>query len=266
MKSNRLVWLDFLKGLAICAVVLDHLYGVFYKNIFIQQHTSFSVALFIFLAGITTAMSLSKYNLFQFYKKRLLAIINPYILATFLISLFIHKPFLSSLINFNAAGPFYFIAFFLQLLLIAPILNKLNYFFLPLIFAVSFLLNRFHFTNLWGGGEFLFGGSFLFLFYLGIIFYKNISFFKPKFIFSVIAALVLIFFELFNLIPNTWHNPPYLLTMLYTFTIFSIFYNLSLPSNNPVIRLFSFFGRYSLYIFLYHSLIFPMLEKILKIT
>lgn len=261
MKSNRLVWLDFLKGLAICAVVLDHLYGVFYKNIFIQQHTSFSVALFIFLAGITTAMSLSKYNLFQFYKKRLLAIINPYILATFLISLFIHKPFLSSLINFNAAGPFYFIAFFLQLLLIAPILNKLNYFFLPLIFAVSFLLNRFHFTNLWGGGEFLFGGSFLFLFYLGIIFYKKISFFKQKFIFFIIAALILIFIELFNLIPATWHNPPYFLTMFYTLTIFSLFYNLNLNPKRLIIRLFSFLGRYSLYIFLYHSLLFSLLEK-----
>lgn len=261
--QKRLDWLDFLKGLAIIAVVIDHSFGVLYKNILIQQHTSFSVAIFIFLAGITASITLSRHNIFSFYKKRLISIIIPYIIATFIISLLTQKHFFPSLINFNASGPFYFIAFFLQLLLIAPFLSKLNYYFLPLIFVISFLLNRFHFTSLWGGGEFIFGGSFLFLFYLGIIFYKNISFFKPKFIFSVIAALILIFIELFNLIPATWHNPPYLLTMFYTLTIFCLFYNINLNPKSPIIRLFSLLGRYSLYIFLYHSVFFYLLEKFL---
>lgn len=251
----RYVWLDFLKGLAIVAVLVDHLYNL-YKNPLVQYHTSYSVAIFIFLAGITSAMTLSRHNTFQFYKKRLVSIIIPYTIATIILCLFFKKPFFLSLINFNAAGPLYFIAFFMQLILIAPLLNKLNYLFLPLIYILAFSLNRFHFTNLWGGGEFLFGGSFLFLFFLGMIFYKNIHLFKPKIIYSILSLIILISLEYFKLMPATWHNPSYPLTMTYTLSIFFLFYNLNLNAKNPLIRFFSFLGRYSLYIFLYHPLIF----------
>jgi fucose 4-O-acetylase-like acetyltransferase len=260
----RLEWLDFLKGIAIIAVVIDHAYGVFYKNILIQYHTGFAVALFVFLAGATAAMSLSRTDTIKFYKKRLVSILIPFVIATAFFSLLENKSFISSLLHFNATGPMYFIAFFLQLILIAPLLNKLNFYFLPLIILIANLLNHFSFIPfLWGGGNKLFGGTFLLMFYLGFLFYKNIEFFNKirfKLINIIIPIILLICFEYFKLYPVIWHNPPYLLTFIYTFSIFWLIFNLRLNYQNKILKYISYCGRNSLYIFLYHPIIFFIIK------
>jgi fucose 4-O-acetylase-like acetyltransferase len=264
--KERLSWLDLLKGIAILAVIIDHTYGVFYKNILIQYHTGFSVALFIFLAGITSAMSLSHGNFMNFYKKRLVSIIIPFIIATALFSLLNDKSFINSLLHFNATGPMYFIAFFMELILIAPLLNKLPYYFLILIIPLSIYLNKFSFIPfLWGGGNKLFGGTFLLMFYLGFLFYKNIEKFNNirfKLINIIIPILLLIFFEYFKLYPKIWHNPPYTLTFIYTFSIFWLVFNLRLNYQNKILKFISYCGRNSLYIFLYHPIIFSLIRLI----
>ena len=262
--KQRLQWLDILKGIAIIAVVIDHTYGVFYNNILVQYHTGFSVALFVFLAGITSAMSLSRGNFIKFYKKRLVSIVIPFIIATAFFSLLYNKSFINSLLYFNATGPMYFIAFFMQLILIAPLLNKLNIFFLPLIILIANSLNHFSFIPfLWGGGNKLFGGTFLLMFYLGFLFYKNIEFFDKirfKLINIIIPIILLISFEYFKLYPTIWHNPPYFLTFVYTFSVFWFIFNLKLNYQNKILKFISYCGRNSLYIFLYHPIIFSIIK------
>jgi len=264
MKKQRLEWLDLLKGIAIISVIIDHTYGVFYKNLLIQYHTGFSVALFIFLAGITSAISLKNGDVMKFYKKRFLSILIPFVIATAVFSLIDQKNFIFSLLHFNATGPMYFIAFFMELILIAPLLNKLNFYFLPLILLIANSLNHYSFIPfLWGGGNKLFGGTFLLMFYLGFLFYKNLKFFdslRYNIMNIILPITIFVYFEYFKLFPKIWHNPPYLLTFIYTFSIFWLVFNLRLNYQNKILKFFSYCGRNSLYIFLYHPIIFSIIK------
>lgn len=61
-------WINFLKGMAIVAVVIDHLYGIVYENGLVRGLTVYSVTLFIFLVGITSSISIERNKIP--YKKR----------------------------------------------------------------------------------------------------------------------------------------------------------------------------------------------------
>jgi hypothetical protein len=197
-------------------------------------------------------MTLTKVNFWQYYKKRFCSLVVPYLMASVVAGFLSKKNILFSIVNFNAAGPYYFIAFFLQLILVAPLLNKFNLLFLPLVMGLAFYSNSWSMTNLWGGGEFLLGGSFLFLFLLGMIFYKKREYFKPKKGWALVGILLILVLEFGELMIKTWHNPPEILTMVYTLAIFMIFYNWKLNKENLLVKMFVFLGKYSLYIFLYH--------------
>ena len=190
----RWEWLDILKGIAIMAVVLDHFVYLFPKTVLRScwEYSFFSVGLFVFLSGITAAMSYEKHGdaSLKGVCKRLPHILIPYVCATFLYQLFFmhfHFDFITffkHLIFFNAFPQLYFVFFFLQLMLIAPVCFRLLFgkrqisaVWLPpvLILLVVFSLWTTLYTSmlpLHGAGQNLLGGFFMVHFVLGLIFYK----------------------------------------------------------------------------------------------
>lgn len=195
ISSERWKWLDIMKGIAILAVITDHLCFSFIdikicSNI--QKYTFFSVGLFVFLAGITAAMSYEKHSdaSLQGVFKRLPHILIPYVYATFFFNLITHgkhfylSAFLTDLFQFKACQVFYFVFFFLQLMFIAPILYdqiiKRQSDPVIRIPAVFLLLTGIAFWStfytkmlpLHGGGQHLLGGFYLLNFALGMLFYR----------------------------------------------------------------------------------------------
>lgn len=129
MMERRIEWIDCAKFVAILAVVTDHCNGFLYKNPYIAHASYFSVSLFVLLSGISTWIAyqrgkeISFASQFQKVKKLCLT----YAVATFLVLCILQhrfdlKTYLSYLIGFNIQGPYYYFVFFIQLLMIAPIL------------------------------------------------------------------------------------------------------------------------------------------------
>ena len=83
-KPKNYLWLDLLKGIAMIAVVIDHLF-YYYNNLSVQTHTGFHVSLFILLAGFTSAISIQNRGgvvNFSYILKRISKIFLPYLIAT----------------------------------------------------------------------------------------------------------------------------------------------------------------------------------------
>jgi fucose 4-O-acetylase-like acetyltransferase len=131
MKPQRLGWIDFLKGLAISAVFVDHTVDILYTHRTIQWASFFSVGLFVIVAGGNAYSSLERRTCTGFDHKFIISglkkIILPYIAATCFArvardSLFKLPDVLNSLWRFNAEGAYYFVVFYIQLIVIAPFL------------------------------------------------------------------------------------------------------------------------------------------------
>ena len=284
----KLRWINFLKGAAMLAVVFDHLYGLVYKNTFVHDLTIYSVTLFIILAGYTSSMSIGRTKLpyKPYIYKRLAAIIVPYLVATLIYHLNANKlhfdfnVFKNQVVMFNASGPFYFILFFIQLIVISPLLYKLFqrralYQQLAVLFGI-YLISSYlsHFTsisNYYGGAGRILGGSYLFVFCLGI-FIQILSANPPRFInrifqfdikglvFGLVTSLfVLIVYFNTHLFENSWANPPNKSTLIYTLIIASTLFFIFQIAVKKFERLSVIFipveiiGSNSLYVFLYHS-------------
>lgn len=289
-ESERFLWIDLIKGISMIAVVIDHLYS-YYQNLSIQFHTGFHVSLLILVSGFTSALSIQKrVNVdIKYTLKRLFTIFFPYLIATFIYTTYYEKRlnfslFFQKLINFSAAGPFYFVLFFMELIAIAPFIYKLinhqktKLLDIPIllgIYFLSFFLNKYAKINsLFGGGGILFGGSFLFLYCLGFFLKKYFYYLNKKitlFFLLCFSTILLLIFEYFNLIPKTWSNPANNLLFVYSLTIFSLIFSLYQLFFNKFFKILipiAFLGKYSLYIFLYHtafidiySYFFPQISK-----
>lgn len=95
--------------------------------------------------------------------------------------------FLDHLIYFDLQGPYYYFAFFFQLIMIAPFLVKLcakcskqkaHWLFhgaivLVMILCCKWLVHDTNILDIYGGGGKLFGGSYLLIYYIGMIFYQE---------------------------------------------------------------------------------------------
>lgn len=281
--KTKISWIDFLKGLSIFAVVLDHLFGVIYTNQEVHLYTEFSVTMFIFLAGVTSIISLerNKLPLKEYQLKRLNGTLIPYVIATIIYTTvnsnyrFDLSLFWDNLIHFNASGPFYFVVFYCQLVLIAPFLyrllikKKMYFQFLSLLFIYFISKYMTHYTNIngiYGGGGKLLGGSYLFAFFLGMFLFllyqrylENINRFWVLivgFIFSLFLIYAIYISGWLNL---GWTNPPNKQTFLYTLSVLLLGYSIFMiftkwKFTKKVLSIFTVMGRYSLYIFLYHLL------------
>ncbi len=310
--SGRIVWLDFLKGVSMIAVVIDHLCYSLENRIVassIQPLTFFSVSMFVFLAGITAALSYDRHRDagIKGAFRRMPHIVVPYAVATAVYLFcqlggrFDFQAYLRSLFYFTVSPPFYFIAFFLQLMLISPLLywafcvrHKADWIVIPAAFATVVAIGAWsnfytEMLPLHGGGKHLFGGFFLIFFALGFLFCRF------RVVLESLPAVLLLagaFIPLYILSNLFWRadfyksyglglavNPPGLYIFLYTFMIFwgtlllfkLIDFTRLWKYTRPVSALFDalilpvrFCGKHSLLIFLYHMLAIGVLLVLLQ--
>ena len=275
-KPKNYLWLDLLKGIAMVAVVVDHLYA-YYQNLSIQYHTGFHVSLFILIAGFTSAISIQNRGgvvNFSYILKRISKIFVPYVIATLIYCLayqfFDISTIFQKIITFSVAGPLYFVFFYMQLVAISYFIYKLvnhqksKLFDIPLVIAfylLAMLFNKYKIiSSFYGGSGVLFGGSFFFLFTLGFFAkkYENIFSFKVFNVILLVASLIfLTIYETSNLVSLSWSNPANNWLIGYTLIVFSLFltlYQLFLTRFFKFLVPITIIGKNSLPIFLYHTL------------
>jgi peptidoglycan/LPS O-acetylase OafA/YrhL len=193
MSKHRNYYLDFLRGIAILAVLYDHGY-YFYPGIQnnpLHDHTVFSVVWFIVLSGFANSFSSLKKSwhfptsLLVFWKKRLVTIIFPYVLASIISYLAIRAPwsfkdFLIRFINFNTLTLFYFMSVLLGLYILFPFIFSIIYRYKKnllivsaLVFIISYLsLNVFNLSKTpwyYSINEGIIALAYLFPFIVGIL-------------------------------------------------------------------------------------------------
>lgn len=288
LSKERLPWIDFLRGLAIIAVVLDHLYGYAhaYSSELILQHTIFSVTLFIILSGLTTYISFERQKnvTFSYWFNKICKLIIPYVLASGVyhfanLGLYTQESFWYRLFHFSAADHFYFLQFFLGLVLVAPALfwlvkrcEKSKHFWLLIglstlaLFGISILASRFPVISGKVAGQYLFGGTYLFAFFLGIVGIPvtrrmNPSALKNGFYLAGITGLLVS--EVYSL-GYAWANPPNGYTFIYALAVFCIIYAVSRTVNfhkHGLTSLICLFGKRSLHIYFYHLIVILILYR-----
>ena len=253
--KRRILWIDVAKFIAIGGVLVDHTKNIVYSNPDFQHLSFYSVALFIFIMGVTQYQSLDRHyhkqeSVRHFIWKRVLQIYIPYVVASLIYFIVAYKTFnlesfIQKLIYFKMSGPFYYVCLYIQLLLILPFLyivihknkGKKSYLFELLILVIIMLFSAWanvdtNILNLWGGGGKLFGGSFLVVMYLGMLtgkYYDKITISKkltiPVTLFLLIIVSILCYvvildnhiIDSFLPILGTSRNPPGL-----TFILFSV--------------------------------------------
>jgi fucose 4-O-acetylase-like acetyltransferase len=237
--------------------------------------------MFVFVGGITASISINSKSeiTVQYLINRIFGILIPYFIASLVYYLvgfkgsFNLNNFINYLKNFSTSPPMYYIAFYVQLIIISTLLFKIikSKYNSPIIIIILILIYIFSiyltkYTMIDGmalAACNIFGGTYLFVFSIGIFFYmwmdklisRNINI-----IISIICMLGLTFFEYKHYILTSWSNPPLLSTIVYTLLIFGIVFSLfnlfegKLNKCKKALGIFNYIGKNSLYIFLYHSL------------
>ena len=242
----------------------------------------------MFVGGINSAKSIRNRKSsddIKYVYHRLLQILAPYAFATLIYSIykinyFDLSKFLKHLILFDTVGPFYFVLFYVQLLGVSTILYSLVYasrslFKKASLLVISYIIGiicvKFTFIlPVHGGGKYFLGGSYLFLFCAGICFDEYLKPIPKRVLLFLFSFMSLCLFSLIlvGIPPKIWVNPPNILGIIYIFIIFFLIYsaqNILLFTPNLFARyinkVFSFIGRNSLYIYLYHILFIEIALK-----
>lgn len=289
---HRFFWVDFLKGMAILAVLVDH-YNIFPE--WVHAYSIYSVATFFIVAGFNAYFSIERNNTSTIKNRlrSLLPFLYTYMIANFVIytssilgHTFIISDFLYYIFSFSIQPPFYFCAIFIQLGLMTGYLYKslcpekgLLYkckiyigekcyviILLLIFFIVSlFLKNVITFPYLHGGGKNLFGSTYLFLIVTGMVcakYYKKLDEFLRNHV-KYVGIFLLLFIVSITQIHKAWSNPPNIYAISYSLSIFMLVLATSsaLRACTHHTRTFSlivsiviFLGRYSIHIFMYHFL------------
>lgn len=262
LKSNRLTWLDFAKCMAMAAVVVDHSIGYLYESTLIQFFSFYSVTTFILAAGYGIELSYERKGI-SYHKQfnSLIKMFMYYLVANIFGFYFIFQSlngaeFIDKLLHFNLQGPYYYFAFFFQLIMIAPFLVKLcekcsNFgkwkkwiAHLVVISLLCYMLKFFNMTtnlfDIYGGGHVLFGGAYLLIYYIGILLAREKIYTLNKGKFSALLALIFLglgaywcnhtfnnnreFDAYFSSYFGGGINPPGVVIILYALCIFSACY------------------------------------------
>ena len=304
MDKKQVVWINCAKLIAILAVMTDHVYSILAPGASFQYVTWFSVSLFILLSGMTAFMTGDKLEgmswLRSFWSKSR-KILTAYLAAVLVYELIAVRSFdllsyLNLLVHFNASGPLYFVALYLQLMLLCkPLFMLIKK--MPagrkgifaeilvggIIVAGSvFTTNYTNILDIYGGGGKLFGGTYLILFYLGMLAAKHRWFFSSDCKKAAIclgcagpAMLLWAFFighdrlniDLF--LPfGAGLNPPGLSLMVMAFLVLVVCYGfftllgLCTPGRKLTMAAGAL-GRHTLYLFLYHRLFLDVVNSLL---
>ncbi len=194
-----------------------------------------------------------------------------------------------NLLHFSATSPFYFIMVYLQLMLVNRFLfnflrkcpNSIWGYLYEILMMIGIIVfsgwtsNYTNILDLYGGGGKLLGGTYLIMYYLGMIFIKHGWFAEVKIVKSLIALGVsgIVWFMLWrcvctygmildNYIPlSVSKNPPGITYMLCGVCVLFMAYGFfTLLEQNRYIKkvaqLLSEGGKHSMYIYLYHYLVY----------
>lgn len=264
------------------------------------------MTLFTFLGGLTTYLSWVKHDSYPITKYTLMKIKNffvPYAIATAVYMIYNeHKlnliNYFNGLIHFNLIGPFYFVLYYMQLILISGVLYKAikwttkrkmsKFLFLMEIIIATLLscicIKYTYILPVHCGGQFLFGGTYLVVFFCGMIiaaYYNRIKWTKlNSAIISTISLIAVILWIIFiwnnkltldkNLrVFGEGFNPPGISLFIYAFLILIFGWSfdalIEQYDMKILMRIESFFakfGKHTMYIFLYHILVICVLNLI----
>ena len=276
VQLTTLRWLDALKGIAILAVVFDHAFIV--DDYLLWKHCYFAVSWFIFLAGVSNTISARRRDYrpptgtVSIWKRRLQTIMGPYLWASILAYVVLNLNHLSPLafvheiLLFHALPPLYFIALLLQLLAVFPLLYWALYragwwgrlaALAGSVFVGSVLSHMITFPWVLGAHYFL-GASFLYLFLLGMLAAPLMTQARAYSAAWLLICLPALFWGE-RIVERTngavMTHPPSNVLVVYAVALLGAFYVAlrAFPRALPS-RLFSYLGRHSLDIFLYHYL------------
>lgn len=306
IKQERVLWIDCIKFVAILAVITNHLQNIAYSSGLIESASFFSVTVFVLASGITSFYSIQRHiecSVWTELGRKLRAILIPYMIATFLYQIVFERFFsihvyLRHLIKFDASGPFYFVAFYIQLILVAPLLYKLLIWVSKtkhvrwgyvIIFGCILLVSvlAMNYTSMfdsYGGARYLLGGTYLVVYLLGMFFahmrIESIRIKAKKSIFIGLCSLCIIYFcyiklsqfALDKLFPfGEGRNPPGILLIGYAVLVFAVlfsFFSILEQKENKVVKMallwMAKIGQNSLFIFLYHELFLRIIRFCLK--
>ncbi|BCB05861.1 acyltransferase [Bacillus sp. KH172YL63] len=140
-RNNNLWELNFIRSIAILAVLAIHVYGsllvdqntsgtTFYFSMFINQISRFSVPAFLFVSGILAFWTFEKYTFKKIILKRIREWMIPYVTWTVLGLLMVSEFSLKKIgiALFTGTGPFfqlYYIPLLIQFYLLTPFLIKI---------------------------------------------------------------------------------------------------------------------------------------------
>ncbi|MCM1121595.1 MAG: acyltransferase [Eubacterium sp.] len=287
-------WIDFLKTLAMIAVLQNHLPEN--AQLYNISYSVFSVSLFVLCGGVTSVISLADQTAFEYgtyIRKKAKQILFPYFVATCGYAIYDRGGVLDvfymfdKLINFSygSNGHMYYLVFYIELILAAPILVRLykkyekrelvQVSFLVFSAMLAYVFEKYTYLDKFAlGSRFLFGGSYFFVFNLGIYIYLHIDLLnklKVKAVVAVVSICALIYIVSEEWYLVWWSNPPSVKLIIYTGVVFLLNYSCFtlvqcfLENTNLekavkfVIGLLCAIGRYSLYIYLWHMMLLDML-------
>jgi len=272
IKTKRLLFFDFVKGLAIIAVIGMHVADHYTNNYIntLKLITSFAVPLFIICSGYLLSLRYRiKIDLKKYYSRFFFRIVLIYLLFT------LFQYFLTYIRSgaFNVIGFFldlilgygnyYFIPLIIQFYILFPILSKFqkffkNFYLISAIFAFSlfFLYLDLKLRALaWNSNRvsLCFFGGYLLYFIIGMYLPKldlsELSSSKTTKFFVWFISSSIILSLLYSKLILTYFYP------IFIFLFFRIFYNYFSTSlmASKIFNLFGEFGKNSLVIYLIHT-------------
>lgn len=278
--ANRLAWIDLLRGMAIFAVLVDH-YNIFPG--YVRQYSYCSVSLFFLAIGVTTycGMVNSGDSSFGGRLVKTQKFVFFYAIATVVYMLYSGNigwaALYKNLVTFAANPPFYFCAIYLQIGLISGILYRIisrsSPSFCLLWLVLSFVVadglkSAVILPNLHGAGKHLFGSTFLAVAFCGMClgkYYEALKRFRSWlliFSITVLGLMIILASPLSGPYLNFSGNPPRPPALIYAFSIFITISMIDYKWNDPISKIFRFLGKYSVHIFMYHSLLLKALRPV----
>lgn len=301
-ETNKKDWISIAKFGAIVGVILQHVHGYLYSNEHVGPSVCWAVGLFFMISGYNTLVSYERRKSFQI-RGKLFRIFVPYALS---VGIYIIKSlhcfdmsvFWNALIHFDAVGPHYFVAGYLQLLLISPVLIGLvkwceekNRFFrfclswIGIILICCVTTNWTNIVNISTGGGNLFAGPWLFFWFAGMFVGSEKPFCKGKMqlLSLILSTVLLIGWEYFFVIKGynsnlsyifggsqvrmTWANAAeVILLFFWVKNVVEGFEKVSGKFGKAIMRPFVYIGDHTLYVYLYHILFLRVYQNRIDLT
>ncbi len=253
LKTSRLTFFDFTKGLAITAVVLIHSIYLFKEKFpdfdpfwldSINNLSRFAVGFFFISSGALLTSGLTK--------KKILRIFMPYVLACIAIGVFQQKSLdliIGGVFRGDLLPPYYFIPVLFQFYLLFPLLTRLRAkkYFLPVSLTISYICYATPgLTYIAGVHTF---GPLLFLFTFGMAYSGKLKSQKPFGNISTWALIIPIYIGLQFMLPAHYYNSRFFYAPALFVVLHYLWYKFRALEKVKVLQTL---GKLSLWIYLVH--------------